>query len=161
MGKLPKSVGWSLGTELRESHYVLSAKNSTKVQKDMIFHVCLGGPPWPSLAFFAVLRLLSQTQTPQHCLGQQAGCKESAEQAHSIAESVLAAAWSAFMGRTLLSCNAGASDLERSDPGEGQAAKYAILLADTYLVGDGPPAQLTNACPRSWSDAAYFFKVRL
>ena len=45
MGKLPKNVGWSLGTELRESHYVLSAKNSTKIQKDMIFHVCLGGPP--------------------------------------------------------------------------------------------------------------------
>ncbi|CAK0786832.1 hypothetical protein CVIRNUC_010046 [Coccomyxa viridis] len=93
VGKLPKNVGWSLGTELRESHYVLSAKNSTKIQKDMIFHVCLG-----------------------------------------------------------------ASDLERSDPGEGQASRYAILLADTYLIGDGPPAQLTNACPRSWSDAAYFFK---
>ena len=66
----------------------------------------------------------------------------------------------ALIGWRLLSCHAGASDLERSDPGEGQASKYAILLADTYLVGDGPPAQLTNACPRSWSDAAYFFKVR-
>lgn len=58
MGKLPKNVGWSLGTELRESHYVLSAKNSTKIQKDMIFHVCLGGPPQPSPACSVVQRLL-------------------------------------------------------------------------------------------------------
>ena len=58
VGKLPKNVGWSLGTELRESHYVLSAKNSTKIQKDMIFHVCLGGPRQPFLACSAVQRLL-------------------------------------------------------------------------------------------------------
>ena len=80
----------------------------------------------------------------QHCERPADGCME-----------VLPA------GRGCCLTHAGASDLERSDPGEGQAAKYAILLADTYLVGDGPPAQLTNACPRSWSDAAYFFKVRL
>ena len=49
MSKLPKNVGWSLGTELRESHYVLSAKNSAKIQKDMIFHVCLGGLSHPSM----------------------------------------------------------------------------------------------------------------
>ena len=57
VGKLPKNVGWSLGTELRESHYVLSAKNSTKIQKDMIFHVCLGRPFLPSPAYSMVQRL--------------------------------------------------------------------------------------------------------
>jgi len=42
VAKLPKNIGWSMGTELRESHYVLSAKNSASVQRGMIFHVTLG-----------------------------------------------------------------------------------------------------------------------
>ena len=42
VAKLPKNIGWSMGTELRESHYVLSAKNSAPVQRGMIFHVTLG-----------------------------------------------------------------------------------------------------------------------
>ena len=78
MSKLPKSVGWSLGTELRESHYVLSAKNGTKIQKDMIFHVCLGGPPQPSLSYSLVQRLPVTADTPRHCLWQHAGCRQSA-----------------------------------------------------------------------------------
>lgn len=53
------------------------------------------------------------------------------------------------------------SDLERSDPGEGQASKYALMVSDTYLIEDGEPLQLTNVAARNWSDAAYFFKVRL
>ena len=57
--------------------------------------------------------------------------------------------------------HAGVSDLERSDPGEGQASKYALLISDTYLVEDGPPQQLTNMATRRWSDVAYFFTVRL
>jgi hypothetical protein len=56
--------------------------------------------------------------------------------------------------------HAGVNDLERSDPGEGQASKYALLISDTYLIDDGEPTQLTSTCPRNWSDAAYFFKVR-
>ena len=52
------------------------------------------------------------------------------------------------------------SDLERSDPGEGQASKYALLISDTYLVEDGQPQQLTNMATRRWSDVAYFFTVR-
>ncbi len=43
--KLPKNIGWSMGTELRESQYVLSAKNSAPVQRGMIFHVSLGAHP--------------------------------------------------------------------------------------------------------------------
>ena len=53
------------------------------------------------------------------------------------------------------------SDLERSDPGEGQASKYALLISDTYLIEEGPPQQLTNMATRRWSDIAYFFAVRL
>ncbi|CAL5222238.1 g4572 [Coccomyxa viridis] len=90
--KLPKNIGWSMGTELRESQYVLSAKNSAPVQRGMIFHVSLG-----------------------------------------------------------------VSDLERSDPGEGQASQYALLISDTYLIEEGPPQQLTNMATRRWSDIAYFF----
>ena len=87
----------------------------------------------------------------------QAECRMSAETCRRQVDGCMGVA---LIGWRLLYCHAGASDLERPDPGEGQASKYAILLADTYLVGDGPPAQLTNACPRSWSDAAYFFKAR-
>ena len=40
--KLPKNIGWSMGTELRESHFLLSPKNSAPVQRGMIFHISLG-----------------------------------------------------------------------------------------------------------------------
>ena len=40
--KLPKNIGWSMGTELRESHYLLSPKNAASVQRGMIFHISLG-----------------------------------------------------------------------------------------------------------------------
>jgi len=54
------------------------------------------------------------------------------------------------------------SDLERADPGKGQAAKYSLLVADTFLVPaeQGKPAEcLTNNAPRTWADVAYYFKV--
>lgn len=54
------------------------------------------------------------------------------------------------------------SGLERADPGEGQAAKYSLLVADTYLVPaeQGKPAEcLTSIAPRTWADIAYYFKV--
>ena len=57
--------------------------------------------------------------------------------------------------------HAGVSELERSDPGEGQASKYALLISDTYLIEEGQPQQLTNMATRRWSDVAYFFAVRL
>lgn len=60
---------------------------------------------------------------------------------------------------TNLPWGAGVNDLDRSDPGEGQASKYALMIADTYLIEDSGPTLLTNLCPRNWSDAAYFFKV--
>ena len=40
--KLPKNIGWSMGTELRESHYLLSPKNAAPVQRGMVFHISLG-----------------------------------------------------------------------------------------------------------------------
>ena len=57
--------------------------------------------------------------------------------------------------------HAGVSDLERSDPSEGQASTYALLISDTYLIEEGQPQQLTNIATRNWSDVAYFFAVRL
>jgi nucleosome binding factor SPN SPT16 subunit len=43
VGKLTKSIGFSVGTELRESHYQLTAKNAAVVQPGMVFNVSLGG----------------------------------------------------------------------------------------------------------------------
>lgn len=54
MPKLPKNIGWSMGTELRESQYVLSAKNSVPVQRGMIFHVSLGAQPAPLSWLFSL-----------------------------------------------------------------------------------------------------------
>lgn len=54
------------------------------------------------------------------------------------------------------------SGLERSDPGEGQAKAYALMVADTYLVPpeEGKPAEcLTSLAPKKWVDVAYYFKV--
>ena len=50
-GRLPRSLGWSMGTEIRESHYQLTAKCSAPIQPGMIFNVSLGarrprGPPF-------------------------------------------------------------------------------------------------------------------
>ncbi len=56
----------------------------------------------------------------------------------------------------------GVSGLERSDPGEGQAKEYALLVADTYYVPaeEGKAAEcLTSLAPRAWADVAYYFKV--
>lgn len=56
------------------------------------------------------------------------------------------------------------ADLERPDPGKGQAGSYALLVADTYLVPseEGKPAEcLTQAVSRAWNEVAYFFKVGL
>ncbi|CAL8465250.1 g4785 [Coccomyxa elongata] len=96
VAKLPKNIGWSMGTELRESHYQLSAKCAATVKPGMIFNVSIG-----------------------------------------------------------------VSGLERSDPGEGQAKAYALLVADTYLVPpeEGKPAEcLTSLAPKKWVDVAYYFK---
>lgn len=43
--KLPKSLGWSMGTEIRESHYQITAKNEAVIQPGMIFNLSLGAPP--------------------------------------------------------------------------------------------------------------------
>jgi hypothetical protein len=40
--KLPRSLGWSMGTEIRESHFQLTAKCAAPVQPGMIFNVSLG-----------------------------------------------------------------------------------------------------------------------
>ncbi|KAK9903552.1 hypothetical protein WJX75_008667 [Coccomyxa subellipsoidea] len=96
VAKLPKNIGWSMGTEIRESHYQLTAKNTATVKPGMIFNVSIG-----------------------------------------------------------------VSGLERSDPGEGQASQYALLVADTYFVPaeEGKPAEcLTSLAPRTWADVAYYFK---
>ena len=56
----------------------------------------------------------------------------------------------------------GVADLQRPDPGKGQAGSYALLVADTYLVAPeaGSPAEcLTQAVSRAWSEIAYYFKV--
>ncbi len=39
---LPKSVGWGMGLEFRESHLQLTAKNATLVRPGMVFNVSLG-----------------------------------------------------------------------------------------------------------------------
>ena len=46
--KLPKSIGWSMGTELRESHYQLNAKNGALIKPNMIFNLTLGAPSNPA-----------------------------------------------------------------------------------------------------------------
>ena len=59
----PRTLGGAWGTELRESQYVLSAKNSAPVQRGMIFHVSLGAHP-----AIPILALQSG------CLRAQIGC---------------------------------------------------------------------------------------
>ena len=55
----------------------------------------------------------------------------------------------------------GVADLHRSDADKGMASTYALLVADTVLVPlEGTTNEvLTSACPKSWTDVAYFFKV--
>ncbi len=42
VAKLFKNIGWSLGTELREMHYGLTAKNATLIKPGMIFNLSIG-----------------------------------------------------------------------------------------------------------------------
>ncbi len=42
MAKLPKNIGWSIGTEMRESHYQITAKNAALVKPGMLFNVSIG-----------------------------------------------------------------------------------------------------------------------
>ena len=45
MEKLPKSLGNSMGLELRESGTALNAKNSAPAQAGMVFNLSLGALP--------------------------------------------------------------------------------------------------------------------
>lgn len=54
VAKLPKNIGWSMGTEIRESHYQLTAKNTATVKPGMIFNVSIGGAPSPPCACFDI-----------------------------------------------------------------------------------------------------------
>lgn len=57
---------------------------------------------------------------------------------------------------------AGVSGLTRPDADTEAAKNYALQMADTVLVkegGDGAEL-LTGGALRSWTDNAYFFKVR-
>lgn len=56
---------------------------------------------------------------------------------------------------------AGAQDLKRSDPNEGQAEIYALQIADTVIVqpGGAAPEVVTSTATKSWADVAYYFKV--
>ena len=59
------------------------------------------------------------------------------------------------------------ADLEREDADSKTAKTYALLVADTIVVpleGQASPEKekennLTQLCPKSWADVAYFFKV--
>ena len=56
---------------------------------------------------------------------------------------------------------AGAQDLKRSDPNEGQAEIYALQIADTVIVqpSGATPEVVTSTATKSWADVAYYFKV--
>ena len=42
MERLPKSIGWGMGLEFRESQLQLTAKNADTVRPGMVFNVALG-----------------------------------------------------------------------------------------------------------------------
>lgn len=42
VAKLPKNLGWSVGTEMRESLYQITAKNTATVKPNMLFNVSIG-----------------------------------------------------------------------------------------------------------------------
>lgn len=44
MAKLPKTLGFGMGLEFRESANVLSATNTTPLQAGMVLNVAIGGP---------------------------------------------------------------------------------------------------------------------
>ena len=63
---------------------------------------------------------------------------------------------------------AGVGDLHREDADKDMAKTYALLIADTVMVpveGESLPEKekdrnlTVSACPKGWTDAAYFFKV--
>lgn len=63
--------------------------------------------------------------------------------------------------------SAGVSDLHRADADKGMASTYALLVADTVIVpaegklaGKEKERILTLSCAKSWTEVAYFFKVR-
>ena len=64
---------------------------------------------------------------------------------------------------------AGLADLDREDADSEKPKKYALLVADTIIVpleGQTSPekekeSNLTQSCPKSWTEVAYFFKVQL
>ena len=61
------------------------------------------------------------------------------------------------------------ADLDREDADSKTSKKYALLVADTIVVpleGQASPEKekennLTQSCPKNWTDVAYFFKVDL
>jgi hypothetical protein len=57
--------------------------------------------------------------------------------------------------------SAGVAGLRREDAETEEAKTYALLLADTVLVKEGgaPPELLTSACPKAWTEVAYYLKV--
>ena len=57
--------------------------------------------------------------------------------------------------------SAGAQDLKRSDPNEGQAEIYALQIADTVIVqpNGAAPEVVTSLASKGWADVAYYFKV--
>lgn len=61
----------------------------------------------------------------------------------------------------LLGGGAGVQGLRREDAETEAAKTYALQLADTVLVKEGgaSPELLTAACPKAWSEVAYYLKV--
>lgn len=67
MAKLPKTLGFGMGLEFRESANVLSATNTTPLQAGMVLNVAIGAPhprrpvwlrgPWPVKPPATVLHL--------------------------------------------------------------------------------------------------------
>lgn len=61
----------------------------------------------------------------------------------------------------VVKADAGLAGLSRKDAETEAAKTYALQLADTVLVREGgaPPELLTAACPKAWSEVAYYLKV--
>ena len=57
--------------------------------------------------------------------------------------------------------SAGAQDLKRSDPNEGQSEIYALQIADTVIVqpNGAAPEVVSSLASKGWADVAYYFKV--
>ena len=65
--KLPRSLGWSMGTEIRESHYQLTAKCAALVQPGMVFNVSLGAPGPGPLCYAPAPPLCMAALAAAHC----------------------------------------------------------------------------------------------